>query len=125
MYLWDAEKNISFCKDTQKEWCLRPESNQRHSDFQSLALPTELLRQQWIYPFGGDFIVKFYRLVQYGFLSVCFQAKPLYFAGYERENSFYNIDPYRRCCAVYGAFVPFDDPVPYGARNSGLWPSGY
>ena len=27
------------------EWCLRPESNQRHGDFQSPALPTELQRQ--------------------------------------------------------------------------------
>ena len=26
-------------------WCLRPESNQRHGDFQSPALPTELQRQ--------------------------------------------------------------------------------
>ena len=26
-------------------WCLRPESNQRHRDFQSLALPTELQRR--------------------------------------------------------------------------------
>ena len=25
-------------------WCLRPESNQRHGDFQSPALPTELQR---------------------------------------------------------------------------------
>ena len=28
----------------QKEWCLRSESNQRHADFQSAALPTELQR---------------------------------------------------------------------------------
>ena len=28
-----------------KDWCLRSESNQRHRDFQSLALPTELQRQ--------------------------------------------------------------------------------
>ena len=28
-------------------WCLRPESNQRHVDFQSTALPTELQRQKW------------------------------------------------------------------------------
>ena len=27
-------------------WCLRPESNQRHVDFQSTALPTELQRQK-------------------------------------------------------------------------------
>ena len=27
------------------EWCLRPESNWRHADFQSAALPTELPRQ--------------------------------------------------------------------------------
>ena len=26
-------------------WCLRSESNQRHEDFQSSALPTELQRQ--------------------------------------------------------------------------------
>ena len=28
-------------------WCLRSESNQRHEDFQSSALPTELQRQKW------------------------------------------------------------------------------
>ena len=27
------------------EWCLRTESNRRHEDFQSSALPTELPRQ--------------------------------------------------------------------------------
>ena len=27
-----------------RKWCLRPESNQRHADFQSAALPTELQR---------------------------------------------------------------------------------
>ena len=30
---------------TSANWCLRPESNQRHADFQSAALPTELQRQ--------------------------------------------------------------------------------
>ena len=29
------------------KWCLRSESNQRHTDFQSVALPTELQRQVW------------------------------------------------------------------------------
>ena len=29
-------------------WCLRPESNQRHADFQSAALPTELQRHMVI-----------------------------------------------------------------------------
>ena len=29
----------------RKKWCLRSESNQRHADFQSAALPTELQRQ--------------------------------------------------------------------------------
>ena len=28
-----------------RRWCLRSESNQRHADFQSAALPTELQRQ--------------------------------------------------------------------------------
>jgi hypothetical protein len=27
-----------------RKWCLEPESNQRHADFQSAALPTELSR---------------------------------------------------------------------------------
>ena len=31
-----------------QNWCLRPESNQRHEDFQSSALPTELQRQMAI-----------------------------------------------------------------------------
>ena len=29
-----------------RKWCLRPESNWRHADFQSAALPTELPRQR-------------------------------------------------------------------------------
>ena len=29
-----------------RKWCLRPESNQRHEDFQSSALPTELQRHK-------------------------------------------------------------------------------
>ena len=28
-----------------RKWCFRSESNQRHADFQSAALPTELQRQ--------------------------------------------------------------------------------
>ena len=28
-----------------RKWCLRSESNQRHADFQSAALPTELQQQ--------------------------------------------------------------------------------
>ena len=38
-------------------WCLRPESNQRHVDFQSTALPTELQRQKTrtlLNPHNGD-----------------------------------------------------------------------
>ena len=35
-----------ICRTYSPEgWCLRPESNQRHGDFQSPALPTELQRQ--------------------------------------------------------------------------------
>ena len=30
-------------------WCLRSESNQRHEDFQSSALPTELQRQIFLF----------------------------------------------------------------------------
>ena len=30
-----------------RDWCLRSELNQRHGDFQSPALPTELQRQKW------------------------------------------------------------------------------
>ncbi len=32
-------------KNKRKSWCLEPESNQWHKDFQSFALPTELSRQ--------------------------------------------------------------------------------
>ena len=35
------------------QWCLRVESNHRHRDFQSLALPAELPRQKWR-PEGGS-----------------------------------------------------------------------
>ena len=34
-----------LCKLTIFYWCLRAESNRRHRDFQSLALPTELPRR--------------------------------------------------------------------------------
>ena len=30
-----------------QKWCLRTESNCRHTDFQSVALPTELPRHEW------------------------------------------------------------------------------
>ena len=36
------------------KWCLRSESNQRHGDFQSPALPTELQRQQWRPGWGSN-----------------------------------------------------------------------
>ena len=41
------EKKDSFVRWTKESfsWCLRSESNQRHEDFQSSALPTELQRQ--------------------------------------------------------------------------------
>ena len=35
---------------TPKAWCLGAESNHRHEDFQSSALPTELPRQIWRFP---------------------------------------------------------------------------
>ena len=35
-----------------RNWCLRSESNQRHKDFQSFALPTELQRQKYGDPEG-------------------------------------------------------------------------
>ena len=37
---------ISQSDRNQTVWCLRSESNQRHEDFQSSALPTELQRQK-------------------------------------------------------------------------------
>ena len=30
-----------------RKWCFRSESNQRHADFQSAALPTELQKHKW------------------------------------------------------------------------------
>ena len=35
---------------TPKTWCLGAESNHRHEDFQSSALPTELPRHIWRFP---------------------------------------------------------------------------
>ncbi len=32
---------------SQRRWCRRAESNRRHEDFQSSALPTELPRHIW------------------------------------------------------------------------------
>ena len=39
-----------------RKWCLRPESNWRHADFQSAALPTELPRhiKPLLQPDDGD-----------------------------------------------------------------------
>ena len=39
-----------------RKWCLRSESNQRHADFQSAALPTELQRhiKPLLQPDNGD-----------------------------------------------------------------------
>jgi hypothetical protein len=39
-------KNPEPLKDRGFSWCLEPESNQRHMDFQSIALPTELSRPE-------------------------------------------------------------------------------
>ena len=41
---WNSAGKIRF----PAEWCLRSELNQRHADFQSAALPTELQRQIWV-----------------------------------------------------------------------------
>ncbi len=41
---------MSYTRRSERKaapWCLRPESNQRHADFQSAALPTELQRHKW------------------------------------------------------------------------------
>ena len=43
-------KNMKQITENQRRhilWCLRSESNQRHEDFQSSALPTELQRRNW------------------------------------------------------------------------------
>ena len=40
-----AKKNLSYDKLLNK-WWFRSESNQRHMDFQSIALPTELQKHQ-------------------------------------------------------------------------------
>ena len=45
----EAMSNLDICKfdsgnQTVEAYCLRPESNWRHTDFQSVALPTELPR---------------------------------------------------------------------------------
>ena len=37
--------SLNHSMQFREKWCLRPESNQRHGDFQSPALPTELQRQ--------------------------------------------------------------------------------
>ena len=42
---------MSYTRTSERDcvpWCLRPESNQRHADFQSAALPTELQRHMVI-----------------------------------------------------------------------------
>ena len=39
------ELSLNYTMQFREIWCLRSESNQRHGDFQSPALPTELQRQ--------------------------------------------------------------------------------
>ncbi len=39
------------------EWCLRSESNQRHADFQSAALPTELQRH-FVFTNGSRLVIR-------------------------------------------------------------------
>ena len=41
----DLGKVALYQMSYARKWCLRSESNQRHADFQSAALPTELQRQ--------------------------------------------------------------------------------
>ena len=41
----DLGKVALYQMSYARRWCLRPESNWRHADFQSAALPTELPRQ--------------------------------------------------------------------------------
>ena len=42
-------------------WCLKVESNRRQRDFQSLALPTELSRQDFFsFPDRSSFVLKYY-----------------------------------------------------------------
>ena len=49
------KENNGLPKGFPKEWCLEAESNHRHEDFQSSALPTELSRHQAaaLKPLGG------------------------------------------------------------------------
>ena len=45
----------------RKGWCLKVESNRRQRDFQSLALPTELSRQDFFsFPDRSSFVLKYY-----------------------------------------------------------------
>ena len=48
LYQMSYTRICSPRKGTAGRWCLRSESNQRHEDFQSSALPTELQRQIFI-----------------------------------------------------------------------------
>ena len=42
----DLGKVALYQMSYARKWCLRSELNQRHADFQSAALPTELQRQK-------------------------------------------------------------------------------
>ena len=44
------QDNLSISHYHLKTWCLGAESNHRHEDFQSSALPTELPRHIWRFP---------------------------------------------------------------------------
>ena len=49
LYRW-----ATLADDTHNVWCLEPESNQWHKDFQSFALPTELSRHYWRPEWGSN-----------------------------------------------------------------------
>ena len=50
----EHRKTLQALQGFKFKWCRRAESNRRHEDFQSSALPTELPRHDHLKNGGGD-----------------------------------------------------------------------
>ena len=87
-----------------KKWCLRAESNHRHGDFQSPALPTELQRRFYsaclVYYILSEMSTTFFKI----FCIFCKQAKTVT----EAQPATVSLSS-----SVYGGFVPTTSPPLY------------
>ena len=87
-----------------KKWCLRAESNHRHGDFQSPALPTELQRR-----FYSACLVYYIPLE----MSTTFFKIFVYSASRRKQSQKLSLRLYHFSLPFYGGFVPTTSPPLY------------